>query len=621
MTRKRIAVFMASIDREYQQIFSTTMTEAAKDFDTDICIFNCQGFSDSNVTKNTKGEAAIFDLPSPSQFDGFIVLPATMSSQIILKKIRSILESVPEKPVVSIDVTTENGIGILFDDTVSMEKLARYMVEEQKLTSFAYVTGPAVNPISQNRLYAVEKTLAEYGIHMDPEMIREGKWTQESGAEAARQILQHGRPEVIFCSNDYSAFGVIDALRNAGLRVPEDIRVTGFDALIGAKLTGLTTVNRPISEAARLAVQLLLEQMAGKKPEKSEYILPTEVIHGFTGGETPEKGAKDDLNMSVKTQWNMQRFLNVFSTYSSMLAGVGDETEAGELIADFGYKTGMNEIYVCVDPGLIRMNTVSKHSGTFPENMLLLSGLRHGLKTETGLFKTDDLLPILNEEDRDPRCMIFCPLYSRDLIFGYAAIAYSVITSFGLYPSLMLMSGALTSLNLQMNLKKSSALVEHMALHDSMTGMLNRRGYEKYASELFREAKETARCFALLSVDMDKMKFVNDRYGHQAGDEAICRLGRVLRSLETKGYHCVHISGDEFLVYGLCRDAEDAAGIITVIERELQHLNESDPWLCDISASMGVYAAVPGGIDLLDGFLTQADRNMYADKNRKKGRQ
>ena len=621
MTRKRIAVFMASIDREYQQIFAMTMTEAARNYDTDVCIFNCQGFSDSNVTKNTQGEASIFDLPSPTYFDGFIVLPATMPGQTMLKKIRGILASVPEKPVVSIDVITEDGIGILFDDAVSLERLARQMVEEQKLTSFAYVTGPTTNPISQNRLHAMEKTLSEYGIHMDPEMIREGKWTREGGAEAARQILQHGKPEAIFCSNDYSAFGVMDTLRNAGLKVPEDVRVIGFDALSGAKVTGLTTVNRPISEAARLAVQLLLEQMEGKKPEKSEYILPTEVVHGITGGETPELAGETDLSLSVKTQWNIQRFLTIFSTYSSMLAGVGDETEASELIADFGYKAGLNEMYVCVDPGLVRMDTVSKHSGTYPDNMLLLSGLRHGFKTETGLFKTDDLLPVLKQGDRDPRCIIFCPLYSRDQIFGYAAIAYSEITGYGLYPSLMLMSGALTSLNLQMNLKKSAALVEHMALHDSMIGMLNRRGYEKYASELFREAKETAQCFALLSVDMDKMKYVNDRYGHQAGDEAICRLGRVLMKLETKGYHCVHISGDEFLVYGLSRDAESAEGIITIVERELRHLNESDPWLCDISASMGVFAAVPRGIDLLDGFLTQADRNMYADKNRKKGRQ
>ncbi len=612
---------MASIDREYQQIFSMTMTDVAKEFDTDICIFNCQGFSDSNVTKDTQGEATIFDLPSPTQFDGFIVLPATMASQTILKKIRGILASVPEKPVISIDVTTENGTGILFDDAVSLEKLTRYMVEEQKLTRFACVTGPGTNPISQKRFHAIEKTLAEYGIHMNPEMIREGKWTHDGGAEAARQILQYGRPEVIFCSNDYSAFGVMDTLRNARLKVPEDVRVTGFDALNGAKVTGLTTVKRPISDAARLAVKLLFEQLNGKKQEKSVYILPTEVVHGITGGESHEPNEWEDLTVSVKTQWSMQKFLTVFSTYSSMLAGVGDETEAGELIADFAYKTGLNEMYLCVDPGVIRMDTLNKHNGIYPDNMLLLSGLRHGFKTETGLFKTEDLLPVLKQGDRDPRCMIFCPLYSREHFFGYTAIGYSAITSYGLYPSLMLMNGALTSLNLQMNLKKSAALVEHMALHDSMTGMLNRRGYEKYASELFREAKENTCCFALLSVDMDKMKYVNDRYGHQAGDEAICRLGRVLIKLETKGYHCVHISGDEFLVYGLCQNAESAGGIITIVERELQRMNESDPWLCDISASMGVYAAVPSGIDMLDGFLTQADRNMYADKNRKKGRQ
>ncbi len=116
------------------------------------------------------------------------------------------------------------------------------------------------------------------------------------------------------------------------------------------------------------------------------------------------------------------------------------------------------------------------------------------------------------------------------------------------------------------------------------------------------------------------MKNINDEYGHLTGDEAIGRMGKALRILETRNMTPVHISGDEFLAYGISDSLEDAQGLIDVVNAEMDRINQSDPWICDISASLGVYAAIPDGKDDMDQFLTRADRAMYAEKNRKKHR-
>ena len=80
MSRRRIAVLIASIDREYQQDFTSGLEKAAAKRDMDICIFNTQGHMNVTISSTSEaGESKIYDLPDLSRFDGVISLPATTS--------------------------------------------------------------------------------------------------------------------------------------------------------------------------------------------------------------------------------------------------------------------------------------------------------------------------------------------------------------------------------------------------------------------------------------------------------------------------------------------------------------------------------------------------------------
>ena len=80
----------------------------------------------------------------------------------------------------------------------------------------------------------------------------------------------------------------------------------------------------------------------------------------------------------------------------------------------------------------------------------------------------------------------------------------------------------------------------------------------------------------------------------------------------------LHISGDEFLAYGVIDHADEALGLVTVVKDELERMNREDPWICNITAGVGVYAAVPREEDNLDIFMTRSDQAMYEDKNKRK---
>lgn len=621
MGRKKIAVLMASIDREYQQDFASGLASAAAQSGIDICIFNSQGHMNVSISTSEAGESMIYDLPDLNDFDGIISMPATMGNDLALKKVYDVLAPLKGKPHVSIDVPQDGAVTIQFDDSISVEEMTEHLITEHGAKRIAFVSGPLNSSVALDRVEACRRTMRKHGLELDDRMIFDGQWTRVGGRNAAESILAMGGelPDAVMCGNDDMALSVIEIFNENGIRVPKDIAVTGFDALREAVMRGLTTICRPIDRSARKAISILNDWIDGKKPEKDVVALSTIPIFGDSCGCVQNfEHINEKLRALGTERWNMETILTKVSMFSGTMAGVGDEEEAYQKLDEFALSWDFKELYLCVDPAICRDYEPSSPGKAYPEQMLLLYGLRNGKHYERQLLPTFDLVPALQEMRKNPTCMVFCPLYYRDRNFGYVAMDLGSGTGAALYSVLMLLNGTLMSLYLQTNIKRSAATIERMARHDIMTGLLNRRGYMEMAPVMLEKAKLGKKIFVLLSADMNKMKDINDKYGHLMGDEAICRMGKALGVLQTHGLIPVHISGDEFLAYGVVDTMEEARNVVTLVTDELNRMNREDPWICDISASFGIYAAVPEEQDNIDSFMTMADRAMYADKNKHK---
>ena len=563
----------------------------------------------------------IYDLPDLNEFDGIISMPATMGSDIALKKVYEVLAPYKGKPHVSIDVPQEGAVTIMFNDRISVEEMTEHLISEHGARKIAFVSGPLNSNVATERIDACRNVMKRHGLSLDQGMIFDGQWTRIGGRIAAEKILDIGGelPDAIMCGNDDMALSVIECLNDHGIRVPTDIAVTGFDALREAIMRGLTTICRPIDRSARKAIEILNKWIDGEEPEDKTVILSTIPIFGDSCGCTQSlEHINEKLRALGSERWNMETTLTRVSMFSGAMAGVGDENEAHEKIHDFVKSWDINEFYLCVDPSICRETEKRINESVYPDEMLLLYGVRNEKRYDFQMVSTAELTPALQEMRKKPVCLVFCPLYYRDRSLGYVAMDLGNGTGSILYPVLMLLNGALMSLYLQTNIKRSAAMIERMAIQDIMTGMLNRRGYMKRAPILLEKAKEEGKVFALLSADMDHMKDINDQYGHLMGDEAICRMGRALKKLEDYGITPVHISGDEFLAYGIVNDSDESYKMMNIVNTELEHINTEDPWICNISASIGVYAAVPKEEDNIDIFMTMADRSMYAEKNKRK---
>lgn len=621
MHRKKIAVLMASIDREYQQDFASGLASAGSKNGMDICIFNSQGHMNVAISTSEVGESMIYDLPDLEEFDGIISMPATMGNDLALKKVYEVLAPLKGKPHISIDVPQDGAVTIQFNDRISVEEMTEHLITEHGVRKIAFVSGPLNSSVATERIEACKNVLKRHGLTLDNRLIFDGQWTRVGGRLAAEKLLELGGelPDAIMCGNDDMALSVIECLTEHGIRVPKDIAVTGFDALREAVMRGLTTICRPIDRSARKAIELLNQWIEGDEPAEKTIVLSTIPIFGDSCGCSQSlEHINEKLRALGSERWNMETTLTRVSMFSGTMVGVGEEDEARERIREFVHSWEIREFYLCVDPTICRNTEKEGDGSSYPEEMLLLYGVRNDREYNMIPVSTYDLVPALKEMRKKAVCLVFCPLYYRERSLGYVAMSLGNGTGSSLYPVLMLLNGALMSLYLQTSIKNSAAMIEKMAIQDIMTGMLNRRGYMERAPIVLEEAKKQGKVFALLSADMNRMKIINDQYGHLMGDEAICRMGRALQRLTEYGMTPVHISGDEFLAYGIVEDAGKAKNLISVVNKELTRINQEDPWICNISASFGVYAAIPREEDNIDIFMTMADRLMYEDKNRLK---
>lgn len=155
----------------------------------------------------------------------------------------------------------------------------------------ATITGPATNPHAIERLNGYREGLEAAGLPFDPALVRRGDFSMGSGSAAARELIELSpRPDAIFSMNDEMAIGAIQAITAAGLRVPDDIAIAGFDDIgVAAHSTpALTTVSQPAEAMGAKACELLIDRIEGKAVDDVVHILPHRlVVRESTGGTQP----------------------------------------------------------------------------------------------------------------------------------------------------------------------------------------------------------------------------------------------------------------------------------------------------------------------------------------------
>lgn len=215
-----------------------------------------------------------------------VVLPPSVSEDERLIEILDEIEC-PYVRIASIALDEPQSM-VVTHDNVGGNAAARHLAELGH-TRIAHISGPSLFRSAHERRRGFVQGLAEAGLKLPPEYNREAAYTFETGTENAAALLaMNPRPTAIFCGNDEMAAGVYKAARDAGLVIPRDLSVVGFDdsAMASRMYPLLTTVRLPIHDMGEMAAAKLIattrERRRHHAPDEKTEVVPTLIVREST---------------------------------------------------------------------------------------------------------------------------------------------------------------------------------------------------------------------------------------------------------------------------------------------------------------------------------------------------
>lgn len=142
-----------------------------------------------------------------------------------------------------------------------------------------FISGRAELESSNRRLKGYRDALEKVGIPVDEKLIVSGDYTTETGAKCAQELLSlDNPPTAIFASNDQTAMGVFQVVKERGMSVPENLSIVGFDNITESEYIGLTTVDQHISEMGFFATQMLIKLINGEPIDEQTHRMQTRLV-------------------------------------------------------------------------------------------------------------------------------------------------------------------------------------------------------------------------------------------------------------------------------------------------------------------------------------------------------
>jgi DNA-binding LacI/PurR family transcriptional regulator len=226
----------------------------------------------------------MYDLIDKDMVDGLII-EGVIFHYAGPEEMKRLCERYAPLPMVTQEVPIPGIPRTYIDFYQGMYDILMHLIEEHGYRRIAFIRGPQESITAEERYRAYRDALTHASIPLDERLVAPGTFFAPSGVEAihtlldTRQLCPGTDVQAIVAVNDFTAFDVIESLQQRGVRVPQDVAVTGFDDGEVCHLTtpSLTTARMPLDEIGRPLIEFLLDQIAGRSvPE--QVILPAKVI-------------------------------------------------------------------------------------------------------------------------------------------------------------------------------------------------------------------------------------------------------------------------------------------------------------------------------------------------------
>ena len=565
-----------------------------------------------------KDETCVYDLIPYESIDLVILMDEKIKSHRISRKI---IDAAGEHavPVVVIDGEYEGTVSVCFDYEKGFEQIVRHVIEYHGARNVHMIAGIKGNIFSDQRIRIFRQVAEENGIPFSDGMVSYGEFWATPARRCAHELIERGNvPEAVICANDIMAINASTVFQENGYPVPDKVIVTGFDGFDEAKFSQppLSTINCKTEQLAEAAAQTALNIINKESVDPKILVVP-EPDYSCSCGCTPE-------SKEGKSRVLLDRFNDHFYRYQDDMKLFHDMSERMQMgnspaeLAEELKRMRLRYLSVIVNQSCFArgMNYFTEEqTRTLPENMFILY---NDYDTECGIlpFKRSAILPDLAERFESGMPLIFNALVFMHRPMGY--ICYSFpdyeITDYSKTASVA--STISIGIGGYINIRYQQYLAEKVAAmyrNDLLTGLLNRVAFANLFRQIRNDEQNTGKPLLIIMADLDRLKMINDTFGHDAGDLAIKTAAKVLRQSCPEEALCLRYGGDELLAVII--GDYDAEPIIEKIEEHLKEYNRQSGLSFQVVLSCGAYRTeLTEDLDF-EAAVRRADEKMYQQKN------
>lgn len=620
--RKTIGVFLNRAELEFQQVLSKSLTKTAKECDYNIVFLTSFGIRETETMYDLY-EKNVVDFAPIEEFDAIIVALDTYDTPSFREKLIEGLHSRAHCPVISFREASEGFYGILSDANSMVEELVCHLAREHEAENICFMAGYEGHYDSQVRERHYRIAMEKLGLPVYENSIFYGDMWKGKG-EAAYEFFfsdeQH-RPDAIVCANDFMARALTSALQKHGIRVPQDVMVSGVDDSPESRdvLPQITSIAVDYRAMAQEAVYLARNLIEGHTRERNTYV-PARILY--------RESTKDFTEREDKARSEIYRKLNEVlekhsrqSFFSTDMDGCADYEEMKRIVCKNLRLLGRcKEFYL----GLLgeEEGDIRQFQSAITPFAKLGMGVYEGstLDVPEKEFLQRELLP---REVCDDSWKVYYIriLHNREKIFGYTVVQFEnpLDGPDEFYHDWNLtLSQTINNLYATRYLLRLNEINQEKSVTDYLTGLCNRRGMEDYIHEKWPCWAQKEHYLICESIDLDGLKYINDTYGHKEGDWAICTVADAIsRTLGEDGI-AARTGGDEFVIVLTGTDEQKILVIEQKIRESLEEKNRLSGKPYRAECSMGHYMTPISARESFEECMRLSDIEMYKEKKAKK---
>jgi len=625
--KKRIAVFANAWSEKNLSDALEGIKGVAEKHDYDVFVFLSHAAPGMSDIENRE-EKRIYKLPELEDFDGTICFSSTMNFPELVDDVCERAKKA-QIPLVSIGVKKEGFPFVGFNTEESMCEMVEHLVSEHGVKTVEFIAGPKGNENSDLRISGTRKVMEAHGLRLDESSVHYGDYSARNAMKITEEICEKYKgtklPDAILCVNDNISMAACKILGEKGFSVPGDIIVTGFDFLEDGQVfyPALCTVKQNDFGVGKAATESLVAILAGRESE--DIVVRNQLIRNESCG------CENHLPKTVRIEACKNRFYEKIQkrefgwsnswVVHNLLKSSKTEDIRANLNEYLGRSTifGNGTTYILEDGNAeLYLSGVDEREELdgYSETLQVLTSVERRKRVFVDSISRRELIPGYEKVEGVSKMYMFMPIHFQDWVFGYIVVENWLegIETGKVKIFLDYFNQAVDKLKESMALEHLNAKLRELYTRDSLTGLFNRFGFDSEGIKVFEKCVAGGGNMVLMFTDINRMKLINDYYGHLQGDLAIKTAAQAIQKNIPEHWVAIRFGGDEFLILGQCDNESEVIEVQKRITEDVKELGKAMAFPFYLSASCGYLYFQPKEGDSLDEYVKKADEAMYEIK-------